>query len=211
MNVQPLITHRFPIERGAEAYSLITGSSGEPFLGVLLTYPPDTPLQRRVEVRTGAVEIGLPPAVTPLATVRVGFLGAGNFATATLLPAMQKLPGLELVGVSTATGSSARAAADRFGFRFAATDEEEILQDPTINTVVVATRHHLHARQAIAALQAGKDVFVEKPLAHGRDATRGGAAGTAGVGTPADGRLQSPLRADGDGTAALAARAPGDR
>ena len=170
VNVQPLITHRFPIERGAEAYSLITGSSGEPFLGVLLTYPPDTPIQRRVEVRTGAVEIGLPPTVTPLATVRVGFLGAGNFATATLLPAMQKLPGLELVGVSTATGSSARAAADRFGFRFAATDEEEILQDPTINTVVVATRHHLHARQTVAALQAGKDVFVEKPLA--MDATQ---------------------------------------
>jgi predicted dehydrogenase/threonine dehydrogenase-like Zn-dependent dehydrogenase len=165
VDVQPLITHRFPIERGAEAYSLITGSSGEPFLGVLLTYPPDTPIQRRIEVGAGATEIGSSTAVAPPATVRVGLLGAGNFATATLLPAMQKLPGLELVGVSTATGSSARAAADRFGFQFAATDEGEIFQDPTINTVVVATRHHLHARQTVAALQAGKDVFVEKPLA----------------------------------------------
>jgi predicted dehydrogenase len=132
---------------------------------VLLTYPPDTPIQRRIEVGAGATEIGSSTAVAPPATVRVGLLGAGNFATATLLPAMQKLPGLELVGVSTATGSSARAAADRFGFQFAATDEGEIFQDPTINTVVVATRHHLHARQTVAALQAGKDVFVEKPLA----------------------------------------------
>jgi predicted dehydrogenase/threonine dehydrogenase-like Zn-dependent dehydrogenase len=165
VNVQPLITHRFPIERGAEAYDLITGSSDEPFLGVLLTYPSDTPVRRRVELRSGSNWAGTAPVGAPLETVRVGFLGAGNFATATLLPAMQKLPGLELVGVSTATGYSARATADKFGFRFAATDEREILEDPTINTVVVATRHHLHARQVIAALHAGKDVFVEKPLA----------------------------------------------
>ncbi len=165
VQVQPLITHRFPIERGTEAYDLITGSSGEPFLGVLLTYPSDTPLQRRVELRPGPTSIVSDSIGAPLEMVRVGLLGAGNFATATLLPAMQKLPGLELVGVSTATGYSARAAADKFGFQYAATDEREILEDPRITTVVVATRHHLHARQAITALQAGKDVFVEKPLA----------------------------------------------
>jgi predicted dehydrogenase/threonine dehydrogenase-like Zn-dependent dehydrogenase len=170
VNVQPLITHRFPIERGAEAYDLITGSTDEPFLGVLITYPSDTPIQRRVELRPDSASTESTSITASVETVRVGLLGAGNFATATLLPAMQKLPGLELVGVSTATGSSARAAADKFGFRFAATDEREILEDPAINTVVVATRHHLHARQAIAALLAGKDVFVEKPLA--MDATQ---------------------------------------
>lgn len=165
VNVQPLITHRFPIERGAEAYDLITGSSGDPFLGVLLTYPSDAPLRRRVEIRPDAAWTTSGSIGAPAEIVRVGFLGAGNFATATLLPAMQKLHDLELVGVATATGYSARATADKFGFQYAATDEREILEDPAINTVVVATRHHLHARQAIAALQAGKDVFVEKPLA----------------------------------------------
>ncbi len=169
IDVESLITHRFPIEEGARAYDLITGSGGEPFLGVVLTYPAAVPLLRRVEVGSGQTQVETPRPSAPLAAVRVGLVGAGNFATATLLPAMLKVPGTELVGVSTATGASARAAADKFGFRFAATDEREIYQSADINTVVVATRHNLHARQAIAAMQAGKDVFVEKPLAMNGD------------------------------------------
>jgi predicted dehydrogenase len=170
IDVEPLITHRFPIEEGARAYDLITGSESEPFLGVVLTYPLDTPVRRRVEVRPAPTPVDVSTSAAPVATVRIGFVGAGNFATATLLPAMLKVAGLELVGVSTATGSSARTTADKFGFRFAATDEREIFEDPEINTVVVATRHNLHPRQAITAMQAGKDVFVEKPLAMGSEA-----------------------------------------
>jgi predicted dehydrogenase len=77
---------------------------------------------------------------------------------------MKKISGAEFMGVCSASGISAAHAAKKFGFRFATTDENEIIQNPEINIVVIATRHHLHARQVIAALKAGKNVFVEKPL-----------------------------------------------
>jgi predicted dehydrogenase len=70
----------------------------------------------------------------------------------------------ELVGVASASGVSARSVATRFGFRYCASDENELLSDPAINTIVIVTRHDLHARQIIAALSAGKHVFCEKPL-----------------------------------------------
>jgi predicted dehydrogenase len=75
------------------------------------------------------------------------------------------MPGIELVGVVSASGVSAAHAARRFGFRYAASDETQVLNDPAIDTVAILTRHNLHARQVVAALAAGKHVFCEKPLA----------------------------------------------
>ena len=69
-----------------------------------------------------------------------------------------------MIAVSAANGSHARHAAEKFGFSSCTTDEQEILNNPSLNTVVIATRHHLHARQVIAALRSGKHVFCEKPL-----------------------------------------------
>jgi predicted dehydrogenase len=165
VRIQPLITHRFPIEEGDKAYDLITGKHDEPFLAVLLTYGEQAMPHRRIELARRPD--GLSQAFQPesQSSVRVGLLGAGNFATTTLLPAMQGIPGMEFIGVSTGTGLSARHAADKWGFRFCATDEQQIMDDPDINTIVIATRHNLHARQAIASMTAGKGVFVEKPLA----------------------------------------------
>jgi predicted dehydrogenase len=91
-------------------------------------------------------------------------LGAGNFARTVLLPAMKSASKVELTGLATASGATARSAGSRFGFRYCASDAHELLQDPAINAIVIATRHHLHARQVIAALTAGKHVFCEKPL-----------------------------------------------
>jgi len=164
LNVTPLITHRFPIEETPKAYDLITGKTGEPFLGVLITYPEQPDLNRKITLNTFHVprSNAQHPSVQ---RVTVGLLGAGNFATTTLLPAMRKVPGVEFVGICTATGLTARHAGDKFGFRYSTADENEILNDPDINTVVIATRHHLHARQVLAALKAGKNVFCEKPLA----------------------------------------------
>ena len=95
----------------------------------------------------------------------MGVLGAGNFAAGVMLPALKKIPHLELVGIASASGMSAQSAAGRFGFRYAASDESQIINDPQVNTVAVLTRHNLHARQVIASLAAGKHVFCEKPLA----------------------------------------------
>jgi len=97
-------------------------------------------------------------------TVGVGWIGAGSFSRAKLLPSLRKIGGLEFLGLANASGASARKVAKTFGFRYCSTDPHEILNDPDVHAVFIGTRHHLHAPLVIAALERGKDVFVEKPL-----------------------------------------------
>lgn len=165
--VQPLITHRFPIERASEAYRLITEGK-EPYIGVLLTYPDQSDVveskSQVVWLKPQAADSTSPSAIShqPLA---IGLIGAGNFAKATLLPAIRCIKGVYLRGIATATGASARHSGDKFGFDYCSTDYHELLNDPNIDAIVIATRHNTHARFAAEALRAGKHVFVEKPLA----------------------------------------------
>ncbi len=169
VDVRPLITHRYPIDHAPQAYGLITGKAGEPFLGVLLTYPgvsiePGEPVEPENQpVRSQAPAIQ--PAASEKEPIRLGVLGAGNFANAVLLPAISQVDGIKRVAIASASGTSAQHAAQRFDFSAARSDENSILNDPKVNTVAILTRHHLHARQTLAALAAGKHVFCEKPLA----------------------------------------------
>jgi predicted dehydrogenase/threonine dehydrogenase-like Zn-dependent dehydrogenase len=158
LDLHPLITHRFPIVRANSAYDLITGKMQETFLGVLLSYPHDAPASDSIEIAAAD------RLVRGEKSVRVGLLGAGAFAMSTMLPALKRVRGVEMVAVSAANGSHARHAAERFGFHSCTTNELEIMNSPSVNTVVIATRHHLHARQVIAAFNCGKHVFCEKPL-----------------------------------------------
>ncbi len=163
LDVQPLVTHRYPIERASQAYALITGKVEEPFLGVLLTYPDAGPA-----IATQAkqpLERAVSAEVLPAGELKLGVLGAGNFALAVMLPALKNTPQLSLVGIASATGLSAQHAGEKFGFQYATSDVSQILSDPQINAIAILTRHHLHATQTIASLQAGKHVFCEKPLA----------------------------------------------
>jgi predicted dehydrogenase len=97
--------------------------------------------------------------------VGIGFLGAGNFATSMLLPHLKGKKDVKLTGVVTASGLTARGAAEKFGFAFCASDAAELFADPATHAVFVVTRHHLHATFVERALRAGQAVFVEKPLA----------------------------------------------
>ncbi|MGC1376617.1 MAG: bi-domain-containing oxidoreductase [Anaerolineales bacterium] len=163
LKVEPLITHRFPIEQAPQAYEVITGKKKEPFLGVLLTYgeKPEAKSKRiefptaRRSARTG----GSAPAVC------LGVLGAGLYANATLLPAIQKIKDIELIGIASAAGLRAQHSGKKFGFAYASSDDDEILNNPDINAIAILTRHDNHAELVVRALQAGKHVFVEKPLA----------------------------------------------
>jgi predicted dehydrogenase/threonine dehydrogenase-like Zn-dependent dehydrogenase len=163
VNVGPLITHRFPVERVQSAYELITGKSGNPFLGVVIQYSGSGDQSQTLElVPEPGAALGSPQVAVD--EVSVGLLGAGVFASGTLLPALAGKDNTRLAGVCAATGTRARHAAREFGFRYCTTDEAQIIGDPTINTLVIATRHHLHARQVLAGFRAGKHVFCEKPL-----------------------------------------------
>ncbi|HKW16123.1 MAG TPA: bi-domain-containing oxidoreductase [Terriglobales bacterium] len=159
LNLQPLISHRFAIEDALLAYELITGETKQPHLAVLLSYSPDEHKEtRRLEL------VQRSRKALSAEAVRVGLLGAGNFATGVLLPAIKKVPAIRLAGVCSANGVRARSAARKFGFDFCTTEEDQVFSDDSINVVVIASRHHLHAGQIIKALERGKNVFCEKPL-----------------------------------------------
>lgn len=162
VDVDSLITHRFSIEKAQDAYAVITGRSREPFLGVLIQYPGNCDLAQIQSVQQ------LPRATASksagVSRVSVGLLGAGGFATSTLIPAMNSSGMTSLISVCAATGSHAQHAAKKSGFQQSTTDESAVIENPAVNTVVIATRNHLHAKQVVAALEAGKNVFCEKPL-----------------------------------------------
>ncbi len=170
LNLPALITHRFPMEQATRAYDLIMGNTREPFLAALITYAGaesagfdsrSTPnLSERIPVATVA------PASN---SIGFGVLGAGNFAQNTLLPALKAIPGVSFIGVCNATGPRSRSAAEKFGFSYCSNSEADLLRDPKIKAVLIATRHHLHAAQSLAALRAGKSAFCEKPLCLNED------------------------------------------
>lgn len=166
VSVRHLITHRFPIERAVEAYEMVLEGQ-QPCIGVLLTYP-DAAIQADGTVASPFTVWLKPqarPAGSPDGRVGVGLIGAGQFASGTLLPALRGLKGLRLRGVATSTGISGRHAGARHGFEYCTSDYRELLADPAIGLVLVLTRHGSHSALAAEALRAGKHVFVEKPLA----------------------------------------------
>jgi predicted dehydrogenase/threonine dehydrogenase-like Zn-dependent dehydrogenase len=163
MRVDRLITHRFPIQEALQAYDLILANR-EPYIGVILTYPQAeaeplalTP-DRKIWLESAPSS---PIAASPQA---VGLIGGGMFTKNILMPALKKVSGVHLRGAATTTGMTARHLAQKFGFAYATTDYKEILADADIGNVIITTRHNLHGKMVLEALQAGKNVFVEKPL-----------------------------------------------
>jgi predicted dehydrogenase len=162
VRVEPLLTHRFSIDEALEAFKLLSGERKEGYLGILLTYTHAAPLSNRVTLQAPPTSAGR--ARGNRAAVSVGWIGAGSFSCSRLLPSLRKIGGVKFLGLANATGTSARRVAKNFGFHYCSTDPQEILNDPDVHAVFIGTRHHLHAPLVIAALEKGKDVFVEKPL-----------------------------------------------
>lgn len=159
-----LVTHRFGFDDALDAYQVLLGMRKEPYLGIVLGYGDAD------GVRCGDAEKSISRRVDFMAVPREGkvgvsFIGAGNFAKAVLLPTLKKVGDVSLRVVSTATGMSAADTAKKHGFAAAATDQGEALRDAETDLVFVTTRHDMHAMQVKAALDAGKYVFTEKPLA----------------------------------------------
>lgn len=161
LNPLSLITHRFDISAGLQAYDVILGKTREKAIGVLLKYP------GRIAEET----LRLPTANTRLPIMnpekripRVGFIGAGNFAQSYLIPLLRKM-GVLLSTVATRTPIDAKMIAERFDFEEHVTDASKVVESEGIDAVVIATRHDSHAGYVINAINRKKHVFVEKPLA----------------------------------------------
>jgi predicted dehydrogenase/threonine dehydrogenase-like Zn-dependent dehydrogenase len=152
VDVTSLVTHRFPFDRAPQAYEAALGDP-ETALGIVLTCEESSVLVKP-----------LPASPAPERQLGVAVVGAGSFARAFHLPNVGRVGALKLRAVVTSHRRSAERAAADFGAQVATTDLDRVLQDPAVELVVIATPHHLHARQAIAALEAGKAVFCEKPM-----------------------------------------------
>jgi predicted dehydrogenase len=157
VSVDRLTTHRFPIAQALDAYELVQ-TGREPFIGVMLSYPPAADARRTVTVAPSA------PVRPTDGTVGVAVVGAGLFARAQFLPALAAAKGVRLEAIAGTQGVHATHLARKFGFARSTTAWEEVLDDPRVDAVFVLTRHDQHARMVIQALAAGKHVFVEKPL-----------------------------------------------
>jgi predicted dehydrogenase/threonine dehydrogenase-like Zn-dependent dehydrogenase len=166
VQIAPLVTHRFAIEEGERAYQLIAGDTREPHLAVLLTYDTARELATLVERRPRGVarEAAGAGADGRETGVRVGMIGAGAYARAMLLPHF-KAAGARFQSIATASGVTARDVGEKYDFAALASGADAVVEDPDVNLVVVATRHDSHAALARRALEAGKHVFVEKPMA----------------------------------------------
>jgi polar amino acid transport system substrate-binding protein len=157
VDVKSLISHRFDVDAAADAYRLIEGEKTEPYLGIVIQYAPATAgAAAAPRIATGSV---------PINRERIGlsFFGAGNYATASLLPLLKRMPQVEFRGLVTASGRTAQGVARQFGFGFCAGEFGELRTADT-DAIVVTTRHDTHARAVIDAVTAGKHVYVEKPL-----------------------------------------------
>ncbi len=170
--VEDLITHRHEFSAAPAAYAQLADRGA---LGIVMTYGrrEESVLKRTIELSASAVA----KAVADLSRrpapgeehvrrrVRVAVIGAGNFAARTLLPAMSRVTSPPtIVAVASAQGASALLAAQSCGAERATTDVSAVLADPSVDAVFITTRHEVHAAQAVEALQAGKHVWVEKPL-----------------------------------------------
>ncbi len=155
VNVKDLTSHRFAIDQAEAAYNVILQAS-EPCLGVLLSYP-------RTEASPWAHRIKLRSTPKP-SKVRLGIIGAGNHVKDMLLPALRGIADVNVAAVCTQRGTHAKTLAAKIGAEYCTSNYEDILNDDTINAVIVGTRHDTHARIVLEALRADKHVFVEKPL-----------------------------------------------
>ncbi len=163
----PLISHRFLLAEAQKAYELV--GSKEPSLGILLHYP--TPQEKpEGSLRQRTVELSPPVghASRPKGQVSIGVIGSGNYATQVLIPAFKQTEAL-LHSVASSGGASGVHAGKKFGFQETTTETSSLINHSDINTVVITTRHDSHARYVSQALEAGKHVFVEKPLALRRE------------------------------------------
>jgi predicted dehydrogenase/threonine dehydrogenase-like Zn-dependent dehydrogenase len=158
LDLKPLVSNRYDICDGVEAYSLLDNSST---LGVVLNYP-----KKDIKsLKRSKVKLSTPAALSNLSTKPcVGFIGAGNYASRILIPAFKK-SGVELNTLVSSGGISGMHHGKKNNFATVSTDIKDIWSNEKINLVSIVTRHNSHAEQVISALNHGKNVFVEKPLA----------------------------------------------
>jgi predicted dehydrogenase/threonine dehydrogenase-like Zn-dependent dehydrogenase len=168
---EPLIGGIFPLQDAASVYEQLSSGALQG-VGFLFEYDEPNDADGRFVATPDKYTRTAPSHRVPFhrhgdtgGTLRIGFVGAGNYASSMLLPHLANQPGIELARVATRRSLSAVNAQRKFGFEDAGTNLEAVFEDPTLDAVFIVTRHSAHAEMTCRALESGKAVFVEKPLA----------------------------------------------
>lgn len=157
IDLRNLAHEPYGVEQADEAYALLANEGEKPLLMLLRYAAPHTELVRKVVLRSGVAKVG---------RIQVALVGAGGFAQGMHLPNLVKLHAdYQVRAIMSRTGTTARAVAEQYEAAYATTDFSSVLDDPDVDLVIIATRHNLHGSMVLQALRAGKNVFVEKPLA----------------------------------------------
>jgi predicted dehydrogenase/threonine dehydrogenase-like Zn-dependent dehydrogenase len=179
LRVSDLVTHRFDIGDASAAYELIE-KRPEPYLAIQLTYPKAQDEDAPIVIRPRVPSEGSAPTDSSSGSrfaassasssssglaLGVGWIGAGAFSTGTLMPAFHRAGFKPLVAVTSASGISARRAAEKYRFEKAVSGAFPVIDDPDVGVVVIASPHDTHAELAMLALKYGRHVWCEKPLA----------------------------------------------
>lgn len=158
LKLESIITAEYPVEEADKAYAALQGDGEKP-MGVLLSYGTADSIAKQ------ETSVTLKPYLKQ-DKINLAVVGAGDFAKFVHLPNIRKLSDqFHLRAVVSATGSNAHAVAKQFEADYASTALEDVLVDETVDAVLIATRHDLHAQQALRAARAGKAIFLEKPMA----------------------------------------------
>lgn len=162
VKVSPLVSHRFALEKAPEAYATILDPATSS-LAVVLSYPATEPgTAARPHIPRHRVDLKAPETGQRF---RVALVGAGNIVRWAHMPALRAIGDATLQAVVSGSGARAKSYARRYGAAYCTTNYDDVLADPAIDVILLGTRNDAHARQAAAALRAGKHVFVEKPVA----------------------------------------------
>jgi predicted dehydrogenase/threonine dehydrogenase-like Zn-dependent dehydrogenase len=173
LEVASLIDGVFPFSDAAKVYGDLKDGTLKA-VGVLLEYeqPADgAPKPATSKVLPGAKSPAVRNGSKDKSKVRLGFVGAGSYASSMLLPHLARLGTANLAHVATTKSLSAENAQQKFGFTTASTDSDAVFNDESLDAIFIVTRHATHAKLVCRALETGKAVFVEKPLALTRDET----------------------------------------
>lgn len=159
IDVKSMVAATYDIEQASEAFDSLGSPAGKPLMVLLRYAQREAALQRRVFL-ADAINGGKSGIIS------LAMIGVGSYAKSMYLPNLQELKDdFRVRAVLSRAGHNAASAAKSFGAQYSTTDVEAVLGDSLVDAVIIATRHDSHAGLALRALQAGKHVLVEKPLA----------------------------------------------
>lgn len=158
LDLSDIITHEIDFDDAERAYEMITTNKGnERYIGILLKYG------ERSGKLVDRVDRTAKKTRTP-GEIAIGIIGGGNFVRATMIPALKADGHFSFRALATTGGPSTGQASEAGDFAYVTNDYRRLLEDSDVDLIIVSTNHNTHARFIIEALEAGKNVYCEKPL-----------------------------------------------